>query len=57
MLFAAKHEDVERNSLNVVLSAVLQAQSFSDNSCPCEELVFTIGNRGNITDDPLIVMD
>ena len=56
MCLAAKHEAVERNSLNVVL-AVLQAQSFNDNPCSCGELAFTIGSRGNITDDPLIVID
>lgn len=53
-MLAAKHEEGDRNSLKVLL-AVLHAQSLSD--CCCEEPTFAIGSCGNITDDPLIVID
>lgn len=55
VLFAAEQEEGDRNSLKVP-TTVLQAHSLSGSSC-CEELLFAIGSCGNISDDPLIVMD
>ena len=57
MLFAAKHEEGDRNNLNVLL-VVLHAQSLSDCCCGCCEVsTFATGSCGNISDDPLIVID
>lgn len=54
-MLAAKQEEGDRNSLKVLPAAVLQAHSLSG-SC-CEELLLATGSCGNISDDPLMVMD
>ena len=50
MLFAARHEEGERNSLNKVVLDILHAQSFKD-SC-CGRFKLATGNCGNTNEDP-----